>query len=79
MATKQRLVEAIRTTLFEEMARDDSIVVYGEDVGVDGGVFRATEGLINEYPNRVYDTPVAEAGIIGLGVGLGAYGFTPVP
>ncbi|WP_266080996.1 alpha-ketoacid dehydrogenase subunit beta [Haladaptatus caseinilyticus] len=79
MTTKQRLVEAIRTTLFDEMARDDSIVVYGEDVGVDGGVFRATDGLIDEYPNRVYDTPVAEAGIIGLGVGLGAYGFTPVP
>ncbi|WP_458210851.1 alpha-ketoacid dehydrogenase subunit beta [Haladaptatus sp. NG-SE-30] len=79
MTTKQRLVEAIRTTLFEEMGRDDSIVVYGEDVGVDGGVFRATEGLIDEYPNRVYDAPVAEAGIIGLGVGLAAYGFTPVP
>nr|WP_232819763.1 alpha-ketoacid dehydrogenase subunit beta [Haloprofundus sp. MHR1] len=61
------------------MARDDSVVVYGQDVGRNGGVFRATQGLLDEYPNRVYDAPVAEAGIVGLGVGLGVYGFTPVP
>ncbi|WP_224268179.1 alpha-ketoacid dehydrogenase subunit beta [Haloprofundus salinisoli] len=79
MTERQRLVEAVRNTLFEEMARDDSVVVYGQDVGRNGGVFRATQGLIDEYPNRVYDAPVAEAGIVGLGVGLGTYGFTPVP
>jgi pyruvate/2-oxoglutarate/acetoin dehydrogenase E1 component len=79
MADKQRLVESVRNALFEEMERDESVVVYGQDVGVNGGVFRATQGLIDEYPNRVYDAPVAEAGIVGLGVGLGAYGLTPVP
>ncbi|WP_224334029.1 alpha-ketoacid dehydrogenase subunit beta [Haloprofundus halobius] len=79
MADRQRLVEAVRNTLLEEMARDDSVVVYGQDVGRNGGVFRATQGLLDEYPNRVYDAPVAEAGIVGLGVGLGTYGFTPVP
>ncbi|MFC6825595.1 alpha-ketoacid dehydrogenase subunit beta [Halopelagius fulvigenes] len=79
MADKLRMVEAIRETLFEEMDRDEGVVVYGQDVGVNGGVFRATQGLLDEYPNRVYDAPVAEAGIVGLGVGLGAYGLTPVP
>ncbi|QCJ46101.1 MULTISPECIES: alpha-ketoacid dehydrogenase subunit beta [Haloprofundus] len=79
MTEKLRLVEAVRDTLFAEMARDDSVVVYGQDVGRNGGVFRATQGLLDEYPNRVYDAPVAEAGIVGLGVGLGVYGFTPVP
>ncbi|WP_132058709.1 alpha-ketoacid dehydrogenase subunit beta [Halorussus amylolyticus] len=78
MTNELRLVEAIRQTLDEEMARDESMVVYGEDVGVNGGVFRATQALRDEYPDRVYDTPVAEAAIIGLGVGLGAYGMTPV-
>lgn len=79
MTDKLRLVEAVRETLFEEMDRDEGVVVYGQDVGVNGGVFRATQGLLDEYPNRVYDAPVAEAGIVGLGVGLGAYGLTPVP
>ena len=79
MANELRLVEAIRQALDEEMARDDSVVVYGEDVGVNGGVFRATQDLIDDYPDRVYDAPVAEAGIIGMGVGLAAYGLTPVP
>lgn len=79
MATDLRLVEAVRQTLEEEIARDETVVIYGEDVGVDGGVFRATQGLIDDYPDQVYDSPVAEAGIIGLGVGLAAYGLTPVP
>ncbi|WP_101297782.1 alpha-ketoacid dehydrogenase subunit beta [Halegenticoccus soli] len=79
MANRLRTIEAVRGTLRDEMARDDSIVVYGQDVGRNGGVFRATQGLIDEYPNRVYDSPVAEAGIIGLGVGLAAYGLKPVP
>lgn len=79
MASDLRIVEAVRQTLDEEMARDDDVIVYGEDVGIDGGVFRATQGLIDEYPDQVYDSPLAEAGIIGLGVGLAAYGMRPVP
>lgn len=79
MTNELRLVEAIRQALHEEMGRDESVVVYGEDVGVNGGVFRATQDLIDEYPNRVYDTPLAEAAILGLGVGLSAAGFRPVP
>lgn len=79
MTNEIRLVEAIRQALDEEMARDDSVVVYGEDVGVNGGVFRATQGLVEEYPEQVYDTPLAEAAILGLGVGLSAAGFRPVP
>ncbi|WP_433634546.1 alpha-ketoacid dehydrogenase subunit beta [Halomicrococcus sp. NG-SE-24] len=79
MASELRIVEAVREALREELARDESVVVYGEDVGVNGGVFRATEGLIDDFPDRVVDTPLAESAIIGLGVGLGASGFTPVP
>ncbi|USZ69939.1 alpha-ketoacid dehydrogenase subunit beta (plasmid) [Halorussus salilacus] len=78
MTNELRLVEAIRQALDEELARDDSVVVYGEDVGVNGGVFRATRELAETYPDRVYDTPVAEAGIVGMGVGLAAYGLKPV-
>ena len=79
MANELRLVEAVRQALSEEMGRDEDVVVYGQDVGRNGGVFRATQGLIDDYPNRVYDAPVAEAGIVGLGVGLAAYGLKPVP
>lgn len=79
MANELRLVEAVRQTLDEELTRDTDVIVYGEDVGIDGGVFRATQGLIEEHPNQVYDAPLAEAGIIGLGVGLAAYGLKPVP
>ncbi|WP_276282540.1 alpha-ketoacid dehydrogenase subunit beta [Halorussus caseinilyticus] len=78
MANELRLVEAIREALADEMARDDSVVVYGEDVGVNGGVFRATRDLYEEFPDQVYDTPLAESAILGLGVGLGAYGLVPV-
>ncbi|WP_137286239.1 alpha-ketoacid dehydrogenase subunit beta [Halorussus salinisoli] len=78
MANDLRLVESIRQALAEEMNRDESVVVYGEDVGVNGGVFRATRDLYEEYPEQVYDTPLAESAILGLGVGLGAYGLTPV-
>lgn len=74
-----RIVEAVRQALDEELARDDDVVVYGEDVGIDGGVFRATQGLIEEHPEQVHDSPLAEAGIVGLGIGLAATGFKPVP
>ncbi|WP_368281143.1 alpha-ketoacid dehydrogenase subunit beta [Halorussus rarus] len=78
MANEIRMVEAIQQALDEEMARDESVLVYGEDVGVSGGVFRATKELRESYPDRVYDTPLAESAILGLGVGLGATGYTPV-
>ncbi len=73
------LVEAVRQALHRAMSEDESVLVLGEDVGVDGGVFRATDGLIEEFgPNRVFDTPLSEALFAGLGVGLSAQGFKPV-
>ncbi|PSQ12070.1 alpha-ketoacid dehydrogenase subunit beta [Halobacteriales archaeon QS_7_69_60] len=74
------LVQAVRDGLKGEMQRDDDVVVMGEDVGKNGGVFRATEGLYEEFgDDRVIDTPLAEAGIIGTAVGMAAYGMKPVP
>ena len=73
------LVEAIRTGLRDEMARDETVLVLGEDVGRSGGVFRATEGLYDEFgPDRVIDTPLTETGIAGVSVGLAAAGLRPV-
>ena len=79
MARELRIVEAVRETLKQELDRDERVVVYGEDVGRGGGVFRATQGLMEAFPERVYDSPLAEAGIVGLGVGLAATGLVPVP
>ncbi len=76
---KLNMVQAINFALKEEMQRDDSIVILGEDVGRDGGVFRTTEGLYNEFgPERVIDTPLSESGIIGTAIGMAAYGLRPV-
>jgi 2-oxoisovalerate dehydrogenase E1 component beta subunit len=62
------------------MTRNDKVVILGEDVGINGGVFRATEGLYQEFgPNRVIDTPLAESGIIGVSIGMALYGLRPVP
>ena len=73
------LVQAINDALRTEMRRDDRVVVLGEDVGVDGGVFRATEGLLEEFgPERVIDTPLAESGIVGTAIGMAVYGLRPV-
>jgi pyruvate dehydrogenase E1 component beta subunit len=73
------LVEAVCECLHEEMARDDGVVVLGEDVGKNGGVFRATDGLYEEFgEDRVVDTPLAESGIIGSAIGLALSGMTPV-
>src|SRR6056297_3075007 len=73
------LVQAVREGLHDEMARDDDVLVMGEDVGENGGVFRATQGLIDEFgPDRVIDTPLAESGIVGTAVGMAAYGLRPV-
>jgi len=74
------LVQAVRDGLKGELERDDDVVVFGEDVGKNGGVFRATQGLYEEFgEERVFDTPLAESGIVGTAVGMAAYGMKPVP
>jgi 2-oxoisovalerate dehydrogenase E1 component beta subunit len=74
------MIEAINQALHLTMAADPSIVVFGEDVGYFGGVFRATAGLQMTFgKNRVFDTPINECGIIGAAVGMAAYGLRPVP
>lgn len=73
------MVQAIARTLAEEMERDERVVVLGEDVGRRGGVFLATEGLLERFgPERVIDTPLSEAAIIGAAVGMAAHGLRPV-
>ncbi len=73
------LVQAVNLALRRAMAEDPRVLVLGEDVGIDGGVFRATEGLFALYGgDRVLDTPLAEAGIAGVAIGLAAQGFRPV-
>jgi len=74
------LVQAINLGLRQEMAKDDRVVVLGEDVGLNGGVFRVTEGLQKEFgADRVVDTPLAESGIVGSAIGLAMAGMRPVP
>src|SRR5690606_36599851 len=73
------MVQAIARTLDSEMARDESVVVIGEDVGKRGGVFLATEKLFDKYgPDRVIDSPLSEAAIIGAALGVAVYGNRPV-
>ncbi|MBI5238595.1 MAG: alpha-ketoacid dehydrogenase subunit beta [Deltaproteobacteria bacterium] len=73
------MVQAINLALFEEMREDKDVIVLGEDVGKDGGVFRVTEGLLERFgPERVMDTPLSELGIIGAAIGMAAYGLKPV-
>ena len=74
------MIQALRSGLDVMMAKDDNVIVYGEDVGYFGGVFRVTEGLQKKFgKTRVFDTPITECGIIGVAVGMGAYGLRPVP
>ncbi|HLE97264.1 MAG TPA: alpha-ketoacid dehydrogenase subunit beta [Candidatus Thermoplasmatota archaeon] len=74
------LVQAVNDALKTEMREDKRVVVLGEDVGKNGGVFRATDGLQAEFGEpRVIDTPLAEAGIIGAAIGMAVYGLRPVP
>src|SRR3989344_3521908 len=76
---KLNMVEAINLALKQEMKKDKDVLVLGEDVGIDGGVFRVTEGLLKLYgEKRVIDTPLSEAGIIGISIGMAAYGLKPV-
>ncbi|MDG6914916.1 MAG: alpha-ketoacid dehydrogenase subunit beta [Nitrososphaerota archaeon] len=73
------LVQSVNETLRTEMRRNADVVLLGEDIGKDGGVFRATAGLLNEFgPERVMDTPIAEDGIIGTAIGMALYGLEPV-
>ena len=73
------MIQAITEALDLEMARDDKVLIFGEDVGKNGGVFRATQGLFDKYgEDRVSDTPLAESGIGGMAFGLAIQGFRPV-
>ncbi|MFH0882696.1 MAG: alpha-ketoacid dehydrogenase subunit beta [bacterium] len=76
---KLTMVQAINLALHQEMERDSSVLVLGEDVGVNGGVFRATDGLIDKFgPQRAIDTPLAESAIIGTAIGMAINGLKPV-
>ncbi|MDA4122403.1 MAG: alpha-ketoacid dehydrogenase subunit beta [Thaumarchaeota archaeon] len=73
------MVQAVNGTLRDEMRRNGNMVLLGEDIGRNGGVFRATEGLLDEFgPERVVDTPLSEDGIIGMAIGMALYGLQPV-
>jgi len=82
MSTPERIGtirDAINEALHEEMRRDPNIILMGEDIGIAGGIFKVTNGLLKEFgPNRVYDTPIAEAGIVGLAIGAAMTGLRPV-
>jgi len=73
------ILESVRLALEEEMERNDRVIILGEDVGVNGGVFRATQGLQSKYgEDRVLDTPLNESGIVGSAIGMALYGLRPV-
>src|SRR3989344_4433567 len=73
------IVQAVNSAMKNELQRDKRVVVLGEDVGVNGGVFRATDGLQKEFgPERVIDTPLAELGIVGVSIGMAVNGLKPV-
>ena len=73
------MIQALRSGLDVMMERDDNVIVYGQDVGYFGGVFRVTEGLQTKYgKSRCFDAPISEGGIVGTAVGMGAYGLRPV-
>ena len=73
------MVQAIRSAMIDEMTRDENVVTLGEDIGVRGGVFLVTEGLIDMFgKERVIDTPLAELGIIGAAIGMALYGLRPI-
>lgn len=74
------LVQALNSTLDMKMSQDDSVILLGEDIGVNGGVFRVTDGLLAKYgEERVIDTPLAEVGIVGMAIGMSLNGLKPVP
>jgi len=80
MMAEMTLLKAINTALHEQMKQDDTVVVFGEDAGFEGGVFRVTAGLQKAFgEKRVFDTPISEAAILGSAVGMAAAGLRPVP
>ena len=75
---RKTMIEAIRDAMDVMMGRDESVVVFGEDVGFFGGVFRTTQGLQAKYgKSRCFDTPISESGIVGAAIGMAAYGLRP--
>lgn len=79
MAEKMNIVEAVNAALHDEMEENEDVIVYGEDVGEDGGVFRATKGLQEEFgEKRCFSSPLAESGIVGTGIGMAMKGLRPV-
>ena len=72
------MVQALNNAMDLEMKKDPSVVLLGEDIGENGGVFRVTDGLIKKYPGRVFDTPLSENGIVGSSIGLAVNGLKPV-
>lgn len=78
-ATRMNMIQALNSAMDVMLGRDPNVLIFGEDVGYFGGVFRATEGLQKKYGlHRCFDAPIAEAGLIGAAVGMGAYGVRPV-
>lgn len=78
-AASMTMIQAIRSAMDVMLERDDNVVIFGQDVGYFGGVFRCTEGLQAKYGRtRVFDAPISEGGIVGAAVGMGAYGLRPV-
>ena len=79
MVRELSMIEALREALAEEMRRDPAVIIMGEDVGVLGGIYRLTQGLIEEFgPERVRDTPISEEGFVGAAIGAAVTGLRPV-
>lgn len=80
MSEEMNIVEAVNAALHDELESDEDVIMYGEDVGEDGGVFRATKDLQDKFgEDRVWSSPLAESGIVGTAIGQAAYGMRPVP
>lgn len=78
--SQKNMVEAIQDALDFKLKDDENVIMYGQDIGANGGVFRVTEGLQAKHgDHRVFDTPLAESGILGMSVGLATEGFRPIP
>ncbi|MBS3106759.1 alpha-ketoacid dehydrogenase subunit beta [Candidatus Woesearchaeota archaeon] len=75
---KLTMVQALNQAMDQVLAKDKRALILGEDVGVDGGVFRVTDGLIKKYPNQVFDTPLSESAIVGASIGLAINGLKPI-
>src|SRR6478752_5682848 len=77
--SRMTMIQALRSAMDVMLARDPNVVVFGEDVGYFGGVFRCTDGLQAKYgKQRVFDAPISEGGIVGSAIGMAAYGLRPV-